>query len=470
MAETTVRIRPTQSFDYLGNPHKGLCTFQHFNGEALFPGNYWSEAGPLEDQAEDAAHLEELQKIRNHKIHQFYYPHWAKGYMATTVSYCRWFWCEMETVQGDYDFSMIDRALKLCVDRQQTLAVRLMAYGSSKQPQVPTWYSDQFPMEKNQKKTLGLDVPVHDSPEYLEHWGNLVKEFAQRYDDNPLIESIDITFIGPWGEGAGDCSAEQIEKFNVLWEEAFSNVPRLALIEGRQLPVGVRHGSGWRCDCFGDARNPGSSEVIRSASFNHMYDCYPEEIVNGGAQDAWKTAPVHMESCGVPIDWYNAGGDIDFIIQQGLKFHATYLMPKYTALPEAWMDKLREFCKQLGYRFVFRQAMFDMNLQSGGQWHFKAWVENIGVAPIYRRYDFAIRIRQGDNEQIIRVQDEDIRQWLPGDAIIERDFAIDASFIPGMAEISAGLLNEAGEVKVRFANTDQFQDFWLRLGFAQITQ
>lgn len=468
MTETIVRVRPTPSDAYLGNPHKGLCTFQHFNGEALYPGNFWSEEGPIEDQEEDQPHLESLQLVRNHNIHRFHYPHWAKGYLCTTVSYCRWFWREMEPTQGEYDFSMIERALGLCKERKQTLAVRLMAFGSSKQPQVPTWYSEQFPMTKNHKKTLSQSVPDHDSAEYLEHWGNLVQAFAQRYDDNPLIESIDIAFIGPWGEGAGDCGEEQIENFNNVWDQAFKETPRLALIGGSQFAAGLRHGSGWRCDCFGDARNPGSSEVVRDKSFNHMYDAYPEQIVKAGAQENWKIAPIHLESCGVPIDWYNAGGDIDFIIQQGLKYHATYLMPKSTAMPEPWMDKLREFCKQLGYRFIFRQGFYDKNIVPGTDWHFKAWIENVGVAPIYRSYDFAIRIRQDDVEQVIRIQDEDIRTWLPGDVIVDRQLSVDASFKPGMVEISAGLLNKDGEVKVRFANTDQFQDFWLLLGNAQV--
>ena len=69
MRPDTHRIRPTPIDHYLGNPHKGLCTFQHFNGDALYPGNFWSEEGPLVDEEEDRLHLEELQKVyQHHKI------------------------------------------------------------------------------------------------------------------------------------------------------------------------------------------------------------------------------------------------------------------------------------------------------------------------------------------------------------------------------------------------------------------
>lgn len=46
--ETVQRVRPTPTYEYLANPHKGCCTFQHFNGDVLFDGVRWSEEGPVE--------------------------------------------------------------------------------------------------------------------------------------------------------------------------------------------------------------------------------------------------------------------------------------------------------------------------------------------------------------------------------------------------------------------------------------
>ena len=48
MPEVIRRVRPTPVEDYLSNPHRGCCTFQHFNGDELFAGTSWSEAGPTE--------------------------------------------------------------------------------------------------------------------------------------------------------------------------------------------------------------------------------------------------------------------------------------------------------------------------------------------------------------------------------------------------------------------------------------
>ena len=35
--QTIQRVRPRESFAYLGNPHKGTTTFQRFNGDKPFP-------------------------------------------------------------------------------------------------------------------------------------------------------------------------------------------------------------------------------------------------------------------------------------------------------------------------------------------------------------------------------------------------------------------------------------------------
>jgi len=201
-----------------------------------------------------------------------------------------------------------------------------------------------------------------------------------------------------------------------------------------------------------------------------MYDAFPKRVIEAGAQEAWKTAPIHFETMWVPMFWYEHGFDIDFILQQGLKYHASYFMPKQTALPEPWMDRLSSFCKHLGYRYVFREAVIDRTVSPGGSFGFQAWIENIGVAPIYRRYEFALRLRQGRREHVTVLHDVDIRQWLPGDAWIDAQIALPEPFEPGWIEISAGLVDpETREARVNFAVKERFDDRWVELGGIEIT-
>ncbi|MBI3828508.1 MAG: DUF4832 domain-containing protein [Planctomycetes bacterium] len=450
MPEVVRRVRPTPSDAYLGNPHKGCCTFQHFNGDEFFPGTTWSESGPVEFPAP-------IEKpIRT-------------GYLPSTVSYCRWFWRLMEPEQGKRDFTVIDKALETCAQRGQTLAVRLMAFGSARQPQVPDWYQRKYPMENKKIKSAEQPVPIHDAPAYLEHWGGFVREFARRYDGNPLLESIDVTYIGPWGEGAGTCSAAQCKRFAELWRKAFKVTPRLCMIGGDQMQAGLSTGAGWRMDCYGDLKAPGSPEVRRDLSWNHHFEGYPREISACGATDAWKTAPVHFETCWVPMYWYQHGFDLDFILQQGLKFHGTYFMPKYTRLPDEWLPKLAAFCRTLGYRFVYRGMVVESPIKPRAAFRFQTWIENMGVAPLYRKYDFALRFRQGDREEIVTLKSQDPRKWLPGDVWIDEQVKLPAGFKRGWVHFAAGLVDpKTKQAKVRFAVKEQFSDGWVDLNGIEV--
>ncbi len=445
MAEIVRRVRPVPTDAYLANPHKGCCTFQHFNGDDLFEGVRWSEEGPVT-----------FPKAK----HEFY----TDGYLPSTVAYCRWFWDLVEPEEGKFDFSVIDQSIETARARGQTLAIRIMPFGADTQPMVPKWYSAKYPMETHELFGAKLTVPVHDSPEYLEKFGNVIRECGRRYDGHPDIETMDVGYIGPWGEGAGEMSVAQMHGFNKVHREAFPTTIRLIEICGVQGKVGMEYAAGWRWNCYGDLGDTGSPEVLAASSWNHTFDVYPETLIQN-AGDNWKKFPVHCETGWVPMAWYLQNWDIDLILQQGLKYHTTYFMPKSCRLPGPWMEKLSAFCRAIGYRFIFRQACYDTPVKTGGAFHFKSWIENVGCAPLYRKYDFALRLRQGDREEIIVLPGVDSRTWLPGDAIIETDVPLPAGFKPGFAHLAAGLIDpKSKQARVRFANRENFSDRWLSLG------
>jgi hypothetical protein len=151
-------------------------------------------------------------------------------------------------------------------------------------------------------------------------------------------------------------------------------------------------------------------------------------------------------------------------------YFGTYFMPKYTRLPEAWMDKLAGFCRRLGYRYVFRQGIFDPEVARGGRFRFQCWIENVGAAPIYRRYDLALRLRQGGREAVIPFPHLDIRAWLPGDVCLDEQVALPEGFQPGWADLSAGLIDpQTRQPKVSFAVKEQYADRWMPLERILIT-
>jgi hypothetical protein len=459
MAETVRRVRPTPTDAYLANPHKGCCTFQHFQGDPLFPGNGWLEEGP-------------------HEFPQPFLPNKAMpgesiatidGYPPSTVAYCRWFWENFEPEEGRYDFTLIDQALAAAKSRGQTLAMRIMAYGNDRTGHklLPKWYRKKYPVREYEIFGEKGAEPIPDSPEFLEKYGNLIRECGQRYDGHPNLETMDVGYLGPLGE-FGEMSTAQMHRFNQVHKEAFSKTFRLVEICGEQGKIGLQYGSGWRWNAYGDLSDVGSAEVQRSCSWNHTYDVYPE-ILASYAKDNWKMYPVHCEIGPALTVWKELGWDVDFILQQGLKYHMTYFMAKSCRIPDAWMDKVSAFCRKLGYRFVYRQALYETPVKASGSFRFNSWIENVGVAPIYRKYDFALRLRQGDREEIVTLKEVDPRTWLPGDTIIETRVQLPAGFKPGFVHLAAGLIDPlTREARVSFAAKELLGNHWLALGGIEV--
>lgn len=443
-----IRFKPTDR--YLGNPHKGCCTFQRFNGDPLNAGEEWDEHGPLV--------FPPAQKPV------------ADDYLPSKVAYCRWFWEAVEPEKGRYDFSMIERALEVSAARGQTLAIRIMPHGASTQAFAPAWYARSFPME-----VLAFNeyppgpVPVYDGPAYFEHFGNMIRACGARFDGHPGLESVDVAFLGPWGEGAGVCRVEQVRRFVDLYKEAFPTTLRLALMEGPQLRMGVESGSGWRCDCFGDLKQRQGAMLPPPLTWNHTYDCYPRQIIKSRVQHAWMKAPVHFETCWVPGMWYREGFDLNFILAQGLKFHGTYFMPKSSPIPGPWLEPMAKFCRQLGYRFALRQVAIDQYVAQRAAFHFEAWIENVGVAPLYHNYALALRLRQGDQEVVTPLSCVNLHEWLPGDAWVEEDVTLSDAFRAGSLDLAVGLVHSKTNAPgVRFAVEEQDTDGWVPLGGMEI--
>jgi len=431
-----VRLRERRR-PLLTNPGKGCATFQRFNGDPLNEGTRWSEEGPLSFPPAE-------KPVADH-------------YLSSPVAYCRWFWNVVESAEGRYDWSMVEGALRTACERGQTLQVRLMPHGAAGQPQLPQWYQDNYPTRLSGKKASGRYLEAnYDGSEYFDTWGRVIAEFARRFDGYPDLESVDMAFIGPWGEGAGDISEAQVGRFIDLYFEMHKKTPLLANIDGYQFEYGIQRGAGWRCDCFGDLGFFGRK-------WNHTYDAYPRAVVQAGAQDRWQTMPVVFETCGVPRSWQEHGFDLDFILQQGTKYHCSVFMPKSNPIPDEYMEPLTRFCDRIGYRVVLRQATWKRTVKRGGELAYTMWIENTGIAPIYRAYRLALRIRQDRGEAVV-LSPVDPRTWLPGDAWIEEKASVPASLSAGDAMLFAGLVDvETLQPRVHFA-VEEEEDGWVPLG------
>lgn len=437
------RIRPVESDEWLPNPHRGTATFQRFNGDLLYPDEHWNDQdGPV--TFPPAVTFEN------------------KNYAKTTVAYCRWIWALVEPKEGEYHWDMIDGALRTAHERGQTLQIRIQPYVGREN--IPSWYWDlggeKDPKSHDKKGKLTWEID-HNDPLYLKHWGRLIQALGKRYDGHPDLESVDIAYGGSCGEMGGNATPKTAQKLVDIYLDSFQKTQLISMVGTPGCAYGSRFPRlGWRGDCFGDYRKIGDYKTPVGFTWNHMYDEYPHCIIEDGVADRWKTAPVILETCWTMGHWAKEDWDIDMIFRQGLKYHASYFMPKSCAIPEQYREKFEAFDRRLGYRFALRQALLPFDVKRGKKMSFNLLVENVGVAPIYHKYPVAIRFRQKEQEAIVPF-DVDIREWLPGDAILHENIEIPEKFEDGEVFVDLAILDEKLEhPKVFFAMKEKLKDGW----------
>ena len=193
---------------------------------------------------------------------------------------------------------------------------------------------------------------------------------------------------------------------------AFPDTRLIMLIGESQNPLGdeilkyaLDRGAGWRADCFGDYKE----------GWNHMEDAYPVRI-EAVASEAWKTAPVAFETCGNVQTWYDNGYDIDQIILDAKNYHVSVLNGKSVGFPEERKEKLEELTKVMGYRLFISKISHLESFDPAKTNEISIEIENKGIAPAYKSYDFAVRLKSlEDGSEIIHIEDSIVLESiLPG--------------------------------------------------------
>lgn len=440
-AQQSVMVRPQEIDEVLVNPGIGFMTFQRFNGDELNQGLRWTEGYPI-------VYQEFKGSLEN------------KDHPLTSIAYFRVYWRFIEPEMGRYRWELIDTALRTARSRGQTLMLRIAPYGTTKDNDVPDWYRGMVGNESRKLPIAKWRTDPED-PRYAKHFGAMIRALGRRYDGHPDLESVDLAIVGAWGEGAGaaDLTQPTREALVDAYLESFSQTPLVMLLTDEKTnQYGIsKKPVGWRVDCLGDLGgfNP---------NWNHMFDYYPQGIINFGMQDAWKKAPVSFEACWVMQHWKNQGWDIDYIIDQSLKWHISSFNAKSSAVPAEWWPQVNRWLKRMGYRFVLRKFTCPAAVRPHGRLEFTSWWENKGVAPCYRQFPLALRLKNASRAEVL-VTGADIRGWLPGDNLYDSAVFLPADMPPGEYDLDIGLLDpQTRQPKVKLAIAGRLQDGWYRLG------
>jgi hypothetical protein len=463
-----VIVRPTEIDDVLVNPGIGFTTFQRFNGDRLNEGTRWTEGYAIEYQPFNGNVA-----MRDHPL--------------TSIAYFRIYWKFVEPKRGAYDWEMLDKAMRTARERGQSLMLRIAPYGTNPDNDVPAWYRELTREDPNAKLPVAKWRVDPENPAYAKYFGDMIKAVAARYDGHPDLELVDISIIGAWGEGSGSELLSDVTRRTLLdsYLDSFRKTP--LVIQPNDLQKGPRRWDslpgaaepyalskkalGWRVDCLGDMPSTAGPPRANWGAFpgwSHMLDFYPEVMVELGLRDVWIKAPVTMEACGVMQSWKNAGRDVDYIIDQSLKWHISSFNGKSSAVPEEWWPQVNRWLKKMGYRFVLRRFTYPAIVQPNEKVAFTSWWENKGVAPCYRRFALALRLK-GKGTPRILVTDADIRSWLPGDNLYDNAVFIPPDMERGEYDLQIGLVDPGTRTpKVRLAIAGVEKDGWYNLGKIRI--
>lgn len=386
---------------------------------------------------------------------------------------------------GKYNWAMIDYALKIAHERKQTLLLRIAPYGSGKKlnddTDVPGWYRTMVG-DKNEYMTEGEGWRVDaEDPRYALYFGKLIAELGKRYDGHPDFESVDLSIVGFWGEGRGSeiLTPKTRESLVKAYTDNFKKTPLIMLLTDEVTnKFGLSQANvGWRVDCIGDLGFWAQDKS--KPGWTHMYDYYPQGIINFGMKDAWKKAPISLEVCGTIKSWKGEVGscqycqgytmaDVNYIIDETLKWHISSFNAKSSGVPDEWRPLIDRWLKKMGYRFVLRSFTYPEFAAAGEKVSFKSWWDNKGVAPIYKKYLLAVRLKNDKRSEVI-ITDADINSWFPGDNLYD-----DAVFIPrdmpaGVYQMQIGIVDpQSQEPKVNLAIQGKNPEGWYPMGNIEI--
>jgi hypothetical protein len=442
-----VTVRPKEIDDVLINPGIGFMTFQRFNGDRLNEGLKWTEGFPIE-----------YQEFTGNLTNQ--------DYPLTAIAYFRIYWKYVEPEPGQYRWEMLDQALVTARARGQTLMLRIAPYGTGKDNDVPAWYRTLVDGQELEKDLPIEKWRVHpENPLYLRYFGGLIQALGKRYDGHPDLELVDVSIVGAWGEGAGAEKLTGATRMALLdcYLDTFHQTPLVLQLQDPQAAsyALAKRPVGWRVDCLGDMGG-------FSPTWSHMNDYYPQTLIQTGLQEAWRHAPVTMEVCWVMQHWKDQGWDVDHIIDESLKWHISSFNAKSSPVPPEWQPHVNRWLKKMGYRLVLRKFTYPRVVRSGGEFAFTSWWDNKGVAPCYRKFPLAFRLKNANRAEIL-LTDADITTWLPGDSLCDQTLTIPPNLPPGDYDLALGILDpRSRQPKVKLAIGGMGEDGWYRLGTVKI--
>jgi hypothetical protein len=184
--------------------------------------------------------------------------------------------------------------------------------------------------------------------------------------------------------------------------------------------------------------------------------------------EAWKKSPVTMEICWTFLHWLDSlkydEKTVNYIFGEALKWHITSFNAKSSDVPQAWSPLVDKWLNKMGYRLVLRKFEYPSVVNRQGQLLINSLWENIGVAPIYKDYKFAIRLKNSECTRVLTACAY-LPDWLPGDIVCDEALYIPFDTPTGSYNIDIAIVSPVSyEPRVKLAIAGIKGDGWYTMG------
>lgn len=240
-------------------------------------------------------------------------------------------------------------------------------------------------------KVMDRWEPDYDDPIFKEKLENFLRAFAKRYDNDPAVEYVTLRSYAPWGEWWGlEASDETLNWMVDLHRDLFKKTTMLIPVSNRQrfenvIKPAIMKGLGVRKDGLGGPITP-NEIVLCDLAYMH--------------------APVMLEFYGARSYLMERGWDVLFDKEECIYgWHASRVNMGFTGQARQWVENEPDFLdragERMGYRFSIQEAAFSRSAAPGGEFRFRAWWRNSGVAPYTRPGEMGLILRDGAGRETV---------------------------------------------------------------------
>lgn len=388
-----------------------------------------------------------------------------------SVVYSRFNWKDIETSEGIYDWSPIDKMASLCDKYGKTFAFGIVPADSgcdAPEGLVPQYVYDNGCKYINAKSTSFYSddstqrTPVWSDSHYYTAAMDLAKAIAEKYDGDSRIEFIDIRTFGNWGEwhtyglsGSKMPSDETQKKCLKDWSELFHSTRLVLPVNNdRSTPVSeyaVSLGITLRRD--GLVGLIGHEKALIPAADNNLPTvgemCYGYSYQR---DDGSWTDKALVDSVEV--------GRLTYMALGGSMYDGSALYSEKKELVERLNN-------ELGYNITVTSASLT---RKGSKTQVKIKLKNTGNAPAYfpMEIKFAVADQNGNVSKILSPSIKLESGTFGSGKVKTVSFTVDSSLLPKGKHLAVGAFEGSYEKgnfpNIRFANKNTADNNYLLLG------